>query len=375
MSSLKQQLKHIQEQDRIVRGIPAGGKKRPSFLFDQSEAADFDDESILALATEGLNELMKIDNTLLLASGGLFADKLVAWNLSLATKQELEEWRPTIATFLMHLSPHFLEKSAHKVLEWMVRKWRVNEVFVDELMSCILPFHETVPFVRMVQIGYFVDNGTWSFLRERVQQNGHTITRTLLAQRCTVDWNILDIVMKAWDKIQSVSLDHPDYKHASFYTSFVSFLLVETFAHILQPSDLHIIRFYQMAEAMVLSNISSPESIAGASMLILSLCERAELQEAAIESFVRKLFLNNSPNVQRITLLTLARLVEAGCCTSLLPELVEKIIVIPPSTLQVIVEKFRMNQFASMLYRHLQVLESKSSNVESLLSILAPYNS
>lgn len=358
-----------------MRGVPAGGKHRPSFLFDLGEAADFDDESVLALAVDGLEELGKIDGVLGAIGKELLDDGLVAWNLSLATKQEMEAWRPKVAAFLLHLSPHFLEKPAHKVLEWMVRKWRVNEVFIDELMASILPFHETVPFVRMVQIVYFTDDSTWAFLRERVKQSGHTISRTLLAQRCAVDSNILSIAMNAWEKIQQISLTTPNYKYGSTYTSFVTFLLLETFSHLShhsQPSDLHIIRFYQIAESMVLPDSSSSDSIAGAAMILVSLCERAELQEAAIESFVCKILAKNtsSPETQRVALLVLARLVEAGSITTLSKHVIERITEIPTPILHEIVRGFSMRIFASLLKDRLEAIEPRSSPVESHLSIL-----
>lgn len=82
-SSLAKQLRKIQQEDRIVRGVPAGSFQRPSFLFDQREAADYDDETILALGLEGFNTLAAIDPSLRPFEGRFFSESLINTDLSL----------------------------------------------------------------------------------------------------------------------------------------------------------------------------------------------------------------------------------------------------------------------------------------------------
>ena len=52
-------------------------------------------------------------------------------------------------------------------IEWLIRRYRIHERNVDAIMSCILPFHDTPFFARMLQITR-VDHATapvWSFLK------------------------------------------------------------------------------------------------------------------------------------------------------------------------------------------------------------------
>ena len=43
-------------------------------------------------------------------------------------------------------------KPAGKALEWLIRRFRINEYNVDAVMLAILPYHETALFVTMVSI-------------------------------------------------------------------------------------------------------------------------------------------------------------------------------------------------------------------------------
>lgn len=50
------------------------------------------------------------------------------------------------------MSPYFMLKPAGKALEWLIRRFRINEYNVDAVMQAILPYHETALFVTMVSI-------------------------------------------------------------------------------------------------------------------------------------------------------------------------------------------------------------------------------
>jgi hypothetical protein len=56
----------------------------------------------------------------------------------------------SIDAFLTHLSPYFLLKPAGKAIEWLIRRFRINEFNIESVIACILPYHETKAFVAMV---------------------------------------------------------------------------------------------------------------------------------------------------------------------------------------------------------------------------------
>lgn len=72
--------------------------------------------------------------------------------------------------------------------------YRVNETNVSALMSCALPYHSTLQFVRLVQTMRL--GGLWTFLAP-MQQSGAPLPRTTLVQRCCTDAALLQFVCQA----------------------------------------------------------------------------------------------------------------------------------------------------------------------------------
>jgi U3 small nucleolar RNA-associated protein 10 len=58
MTSLSKQLKQI---SKSSSGVRAAASFKPSFLFSQKEASDYDNEYILSIGVEGLVDLCKLD--------------------------------------------------------------------------------------------------------------------------------------------------------------------------------------------------------------------------------------------------------------------------------------------------------------------------
>lgn len=218
----------------------------------------------------------------------------------------------------MLLSAHFLENSAHKVLEWMVRKWRVNEVYVDELLISILPYHDTIPFIRMVQIVYFKDDSRWNFLLEKVKQGGSPVSRTLLAQRCTVDASLLTKIFCGLTELRTCLSQYPDYPYSGHFVRFVTFITLETLNVTESLKESESIRFYQHLEDL-LKMKTCPESLVGAMMLFMSLCERAPLSKVALNLFIRNIIKLSSSVIERQVILTIIRTIEAGFLETLEP--------------------------------------------------------
>ena len=58
----------------------------------------------------------------------------------------------TLGSFLQLLSPHFLHSAAHKALEFLIRRFEIHKYNTDAVLACVLPYHGTRWFVRMVQL-------------------------------------------------------------------------------------------------------------------------------------------------------------------------------------------------------------------------------
>ena len=67
--------------------------------------------------------------------------------------------------------------SSHKCLEWLIRRFAVNNFNKDELMMLILPYHQTNMFVRCIQIMKLQDpNDKWHFLSD-VQKSSSPLSK------------------------------------------------------------------------------------------------------------------------------------------------------------------------------------------------------
>lgn len=66
--------------------------------------------------------------------------------------QASEKLDLAIASFLRLLSPFFLLKPAHKIIEFFIRRYQIHEYNVNDVVECVLPYHETNYFARMIQL-------------------------------------------------------------------------------------------------------------------------------------------------------------------------------------------------------------------------------
>lgn len=98
----------------------------------------------------------------------------------------------SITSFLRLLSAVFLLDSAHKALEYLIRRYSIHVYNVDAIMECILPYHENLYFSRMVQL-LKISGTKWEFL-EPIQQSGAPLLRETLVKRCHKDLSILDFI-------------------------------------------------------------------------------------------------------------------------------------------------------------------------------------
>jgi U3 small nucleolar RNA-associated protein 10 len=168
VTSLSAQLKRLQvPQTSILSKL--GETRRSSFLFDPKEAANMDSESVYCLAMNGLEQLKAIDRE---AFGSfeatLFAQSSITYERLVQTKEVNVQLDAELRRFLLHLTPYFMLKPAHKCFEWLVYKYKVHVYNVDDVFMCVLPYHDTNYFVRALQLIDFSDEfnnaATWSWL-------------------------------------------------------------------------------------------------------------------------------------------------------------------------------------------------------------------
>ncbi|KAJ3340120.1 hypothetical protein HDU93_007345 [Gonapodya sp. JEL0774] len=165
-SSLAKQLRAIGNASNTSHTGSAGtiGTGRASLLFEPEKAADMDIDQVYVVGIAGLHELSsKYDPQDLVLphhsnprfsafESTLFSPTVKGVDRTQQTKADNAKLDSSIGIFLRILSPYCLDRSAWKALEWLIRKFRINEFNLEAILECILPFHETEFFVKMVTI-------------------------------------------------------------------------------------------------------------------------------------------------------------------------------------------------------------------------------
>jgi U3 small nucleolar RNA-associated protein 10 len=169
MSSLQQQLEKLAPTSLFS----AISKQRASLVWDAKQAADIDRETVFQVSLAALLELTKLDSAFGQFSQTLFAPAIIGQDRNLLVRREIvlilwqnaqenQKLDLSISLFFTCLSPHFLHAASFKACEWLVRRWKglppsvdrniVNELNLEAIISCILPYHETTQFVKFVSI-------------------------------------------------------------------------------------------------------------------------------------------------------------------------------------------------------------------------------
>jgi U3 small nucleolar RNA-associated protein 10 len=152
VTSLSAQLKRLQVPQSSLLNTVAD-RRRVSFLYDPSEAANMDSEAVYSLAMNGLEQLKSIDrHTFESFEATLFNATSINFERAVQTKQVNAKLDDELRRFLVHLAPYFMLRPAHKCLEWLVYRYQVHAYNADLLFMCALPYHETNYFVRVLQM-------------------------------------------------------------------------------------------------------------------------------------------------------------------------------------------------------------------------------
>lgn len=80
--------------------------------------------------------------------GSLFAPESESRNREQLSKEDNVQLDAQLKSFFRHLSPFYQLPAAGKAMEWLVRRYQVQEYSVDAILRCVLPYHDTKLFVR-----------------------------------------------------------------------------------------------------------------------------------------------------------------------------------------------------------------------------------
>ncbi|NXJ78102.1 HEAT1 protein, partial [Trogon melanurus] len=194
MTSLAEQLKRL----ALPQSDPSllNRSEAASLLFTSKEAAGIDRDTFFAIGCTGLEELMGIDPSFEVFQSSLFSSTSKGLERSVQTKAVNQQLNKNISLFLIHLSPYFMLKPAQKCLEWLIHRFHIHLYNEDSLIGCVLPYHETKLFVRVIQLlNIKSPTHKWHWM-DPIRKPGVPLARGTVITHCYKDLNFMDFICR-----------------------------------------------------------------------------------------------------------------------------------------------------------------------------------
>ncbi|KAF5392137.1 hypothetical protein D9757_003220 [Collybiopsis confluens] len=125
-----------------------------SYLFPNSrEAAEHDLDSIYALGRSGFDALSILNPRIASYEDQLFSYHAKTLDRTLLPSESVNDLDEALEGCLKELGAFLLEgNAASKIIEWLVRRFRIHEFNLRAVLSLFLPYHETRQWAKMLTI-------------------------------------------------------------------------------------------------------------------------------------------------------------------------------------------------------------------------------
>ncbi|KAI0670242.1 hypothetical protein C8Q78DRAFT_1138718 [Trametes maxima] len=261
-----------------------------SYLFSSKEARQHDIESLHALGVNGFLQLKALQPAVAPFEQPLFSDAAKSLDRTLQPAEQNAKLDATISAFLPLLGPFLLESPTGKVLEWLVRRFRIHEFNVDPIVSLFLPYHETPHFIKMVSILHIQDRSPLRFL-QAFKTTTKPLHRSLLLNEML---KAPDVVRFVSEILPSVLKQHSAGAHRAliaFHTgSLLEFVgrcksLDENAMAILLPAALQPLQIAKDPHSSVKPAILQ-ESILGSYLILAAISQKTRLTAKGVKSIL-----------------------------------------------------------------------------------------
>ncbi|KAK1012892.1 snoRNA-binding rRNA-processing protein utp10 [Friedmanniomyces endolithicus] len=123
-----------------------------SLLFEPRDAASQSFDTIYQICYEGFEELCMLDARFSAFGRSLFSEQSKDEDRTQMTAAENQELDRMLETFLGLVGARLLLKPAMKAVEWLVRRFRVQEYNTEALLLTFLPYHTSHIFPTLLSI-------------------------------------------------------------------------------------------------------------------------------------------------------------------------------------------------------------------------------
>ncbi|GAA6009387.1 snoRNA-binding rRNA-processing protein UTP10 [Rhodotorula paludigena] len=121
-------------------------KQQPTFVFTPRHAASLTSADLHSLAANAWDQLAALDPFFAAHYKDVLGEQAKSLDRTGLTKEENEKVGKMVDKVLRALGKHMLLKPAGLVLEWLVRRFRVQDFNIPGLIALFLPYHNTPHF-------------------------------------------------------------------------------------------------------------------------------------------------------------------------------------------------------------------------------------
>lgn len=253
-----------------------------SLLFDPKEAACMDRSTFYALGCTGLEELLGIEPAFLEFQDTLFSKASLTLERSVQSKEVNEKLDAGISLFLTRLTPYFLLKPAHKCIEWLVHRFHIQLYNPDSLLACVLPYHDTKVFVRVLQLLNIKEaTNRWNWLH-CLQKPGVPLSKGALITHCYSDLGFMDFICTLVTKaIQAYSGHSGSCSQLRVIFSFYASTIVLALDAVDKVSDSIISKLLPYIQKGLKSSLSDYK--AGSYMIVCQLAVKVVMEASLVD--------------------------------------------------------------------------------------------
>ncbi|KAM4812521.1 HEAT repeat-containing protein 1 [Urocitellus parryii] len=286
MTSLAQQLQRL----ALPQSDPSllSRDEVSSLLFDPKEAATIDRDTAFAIGCTGLEELLGIDPAFEQFEAPLFSQLAKTLERSVQTKAVNKQLDENISLFLIHLSPYFLLKPAHKCLEWLIHRFHIHLYNQDSLIGCVLPYHETRIFVRVIQLLKIHNPKHKWFWLFPVKQSGVPLAKGTLITHCYKDLGFMDFICSLVTKSAKVFAECPrSSAQLRVLLAFYASTIVSALVAAEDISDSVVAKLFPYIQKGLKSSL--PDYRAATYMIICQISVKVTMEDTVINSLASQI--------------------------------------------------------------------------------------
>eukprot|EP00759_Apiculatamorpha_spiralis_P013007 PhF_6_TR1981/c0_g1_i1/m.3309/K14550/UTP10, HEATR1; U3 small nucleolar RNA-associated protein 10 len=189
-SSLRQQLAVL---GGSALGDPRAVRKHPSLIFSDKDSANISSEQFYEIGMRGLKGLVGISSRFIEFQSTLFSAEGIRTDRAVMQKSVNDAIHHSIRQFLVMVSPHFLKPCAQQAIEYLLHSFEIYKYDAEDLLRCVLPFHEHIMFCRVLQLLELRALPLWSFL-DKHARTGTPVPRAVLVERAALNDGILLVI-------------------------------------------------------------------------------------------------------------------------------------------------------------------------------------